>query len=185
MPFGGYGLMLSKGAIANLIQPIYCENSTSEDTKNSQLYTLQNKGLSLSACKRLEQNLVGEKEFFEDGMSLSDLMDAQASTHSYADFPNKTTEAPYCFHSDMATGYYLSHYEISNHVSEFIPNQTIAKIMEGRYQFRIGWNMGGLNFNGTCKYRNQYTCNAERPLCHRIKPKKLQWLKEQTQGSWQ
>ena len=83
IPWGGFGTILSRGAIQNLFRPIHCHSDESKDafTKN--------------ACWRLSQNLMDERQFFEEGMTVADLMHAHTSQARYADHAKwPTGEAP-------------------------------------------------------------------------------------------
>ena len=77
-PYGGYGAMFSKAAIERFIQPLYCNETMT--------------GFEREACEHwtpLYQDFqIAEKQFFEPGMSLSDLMGAYI-----------TKVEPFCLHS--------------------------------------------------------------------------------------
>jgi hypothetical protein len=72
-PWGGFGFILSKGAIDNLIRPIYCNNAEKDDFEEK-------------VCDRLEDDIIGERRFFRDGMSVSDLMGAQLRNNLFTNF---------------------------------------------------------------------------------------------------
>lgn len=74
-PWGGFGSVLNRNAIQRLIQPIYCNATTSTADPHTQ-----------RVCQHVEENLAAMA--FEDGMSVSDLMDrstrcAVAVTHLF------------------------------------------------------------------------------------------------------
>jgi hypothetical protein len=72
-PWGGFGFILSKGAIDNLIRPIYCNNTEKDDFEEK-------------VCDRLEDDIIGERRYFRDGMSVSDLMGAQVRNNLFSHF---------------------------------------------------------------------------------------------------
>ena len=96
-PYGGWGTFFTKGAIERLIQPLHC-NADTKAPRSS---------FEEEACSRLagglHLDLLSESRYFEDGMSISDLMGALASN----------TKTPYCMHSDWAVGYFVNFYNIS------------------------------------------------------------------------
>ena len=103
-PHGGYGTYLNKGAIERFLRPIYCQNST----HNNSRYNDQQNYLN---CWRIEQNFISEKQFFSNGMSVNDLMYAFTSKYMFTQV-NQWTDVGYCFHSDHALGYFITFYNI-------------------------------------------------------------------------
>lgn len=73
--FVGYGLILSRGAVQNLIRPVYC-NTTSKDE------------FQANVCNRLEDNFAGEARYFTNGMSISDLMGAHVRNNLFTNYRN-------------------------------------------------------------------------------------------------
>jgi hypothetical protein len=72
-PWGGFGFILSKGAIANLIRPIYCKKAAKDDFEEK-------------VCARLEDDNIGERRHFQEGMSVSDLMGAHVRHNLFTQF---------------------------------------------------------------------------------------------------
>jgi hypothetical protein len=69
LPFGGFGVLISKASIERFIQPLYC-NETST-------------GFEFEACERFtpayqNEATIGEYKYFDPGMSVSDLMGSYA-----------------------------------------------------------------------------------------------------------
>jgi len=95
IPFGGFGVMFSKAAIERMIQPLYCNDTST--------------GFEWEACEHWTpayQNFsIGEFEHFRPGMSVSDLMGNYTKNVS-----------PFCLHSDWAVGYFVNYFNISRHV---------------------------------------------------------------------
>ncbi|GFH44535.1 hypothetical protein CTEN210_01009 [Chaetoceros tenuissimus] len=102
LPFGGFGVYLSRGALKKWMMPIHCN-----DTK-----TLEHKEL----CRRytsIPPNLethdvsvtIGEGKFFRNGMSLNELF----KEHIHQ-------EDTYCLHGDWFFGYIANYLNISRHV---------------------------------------------------------------------
>mmetsp|Transcript_22336 Transcript_22336/g.40559 ORF Transcript_22336/g.40559 Transcript_22336/m.40559 type:complete len:360 (-) Transcript_22336:209-1288(-) len=72
-PWGGYGFILSQAAVHNLIRPVYC-NATTNDKFEQHV------------CLQLDEDLLGERQYFEDGMSVSDLMGAQVRHNLFSQY---------------------------------------------------------------------------------------------------
>jgi hypothetical protein len=105
-PFGGYSSILTRKVIENLIRPIHCyDNSVGRGN-------VANIGFNRKACWRLSQNLIGEQSYYQDGMSVLDLMYAFSSNLSFTKVEEWTNRTGYCFHSDHALGYFFGFYYI-------------------------------------------------------------------------
>ena len=149
-PWGGFGFILSKGAIENLIRPIYCKTKASDQFEEN-------------VCSRLEENLLGEARFFEEGMSVSDLMGAHVDHNLFKDYDKKGWS--YCLHGDWAIGYYVNYYYIS------------AQVKDPKYknvnEFRIESQLGGGGVysaaanTGNCVHDKVETCNMTAHVCHK------------------
>jgi len=85
-PYGGFGFVLSKGAIRQMMTPLHCDGSNDS--------TFENK-----PCQALEDNRINEKPFFKEGMTIVELMS------NYSAFSE-----PLCFHSDWIMGYMVDFY---------------------------------------------------------------------------
>lgn len=102
--FGGFGQFFARGSLERLIRPIYC--STSAGDENS------SEDFSTRVCNRLREDLIDEQQYFRDGMSVSDLMDARARAEAYRKFQD--WEAGFCFHGDHYLATILHLYGISD-----------------------------------------------------------------------
>jgi hypothetical protein len=79
-PFGGFGLILSKGWLRKMATPIFCPRDT-------------------DYCHAIQHsNNLGESLFFKNGMTLTDLFHAYATQESFVDYQNWKTG--FCLHSD-------------------------------------------------------------------------------------
>merc|ERR1719410_727677 len=96
-PWGGYGVIFSRGSLMRLIQPLHCVDDVSHRYSDD---------FESFACERLNQNVYGEKALYEKGMSISDLAYAISSRQYF------------CMHSDHLTGYLINHYFLSEPVSQ-------------------------------------------------------------------
>jgi hypothetical protein len=104
-PYGGFGSILTRAAIQNLIHPINCSNTTL-------LRRLKRDRRSRLCCARLQTNAMGEKRFFRNGMSVADLMyeySAQQPFSSVQDWSG----LGFCMHSDHALAYFINSYYIA------------------------------------------------------------------------
>ena len=87
-PYGGFGSFLPRAAIQRLMQPIYCDDVNTEGIISDPFARL--------ACWRLDQNSLGEKPFFKNGMSVADLMYQFAANQPYEDVGN--WKGGFCLH---------------------------------------------------------------------------------------
>jgi hypothetical protein len=107
-PFGGFGSILSKGALKKLFGRNQCpglDNTANDDSNNrSSNYNnnteeLLTKDSSSAYCSRLKENNAGELKYFTDGMSLVDLMYNYTSTDKYRDVDKWGFGSGFCMHS--------------------------------------------------------------------------------------
>lgn len=78
----GYGFILSRGAVQNLIRPVDCSSSKKDEFEQN-------------VCNRLQDDLSGEARYFRNGMSVSDLMGAQVRNNLFTNYTNDGNWA-YC-----------------------------------------------------------------------------------------
>ena len=118
---------MNKKAIERFMRPIYCQNiTTTTDNHNPQQQRQQQQPLlnryndqqNYLNCWRIEQNINGEQQFFQEGMSVSDLMYAYTSNLKFMEV-EKWTNVGYCAHSDHTLGYFITFYHI------IVPDDTI------------------------------------------------------------
>jgi hypothetical protein len=149
-PFGGYGTFFSKKAIERFIQPLHCNGAST--------------GFELEACEHFKaeyQNKwgIGELEYFEAGMSISDLMGVYTRK-----------EETFCLHSDWAVGYFVNHFNISRHVvptlhlhpklikdDAYWYNDQMGDVKHARLH---NWNDGSEIYK-----RHHGNCNNDAELC--------------------
>jgi hypothetical protein len=99
-PWGGFGMMLNQLSIERLIKPIYC-NQTAMHTGDDHMRRV---------CLQVDKNFVGEKMAFQDGMSISDLMDRHAAMLPYRNYKQWNNDPGYCMLGDWVLGYYHANY---------------------------------------------------------------------------
>jgi hypothetical protein len=157
-PFGGFGSILTRATLERLMQPIYCDVGADQDD------------FTRFACWRLNLNHVGEKDFFQDGMSVGDLM------HKYsAELPftrvHEWDGTGYCFHSDHALGYFFNFYPLAAPLED-------AKLSdELRKKYSYEYLVGKLE----CKNVKE-NCNVESRLCHYTQPTQMERLHSEQQA---
>lgn len=162
-PRGGFGTYLTKAAIARLIQPFFCDDRRYDD-EHSNL-----------ACWRLNINALGEKQFFVDGMSVSDLMQAYAAQLRFTDVDQWNTTG-YCLHADHALAYFINFYAIA------VPDGTVDKHTQPTDKARRHYSFVGLPGEHECEHvRDQ--CSAGHRLCHSTKPQQMDQLYEAQNNS--
>lgn len=148
-PWGGYGLILSRGAIENLIRPIHCDNTEASDE------------FQQNVCSRLDDDILGERQHFRDGMSVSDLMGAQVRGNFFTKFSHYNWG--YCLHSDWVVGYFINYYYISSAIKGFQSNVRIEDTLGGIYK----------DDKGNCANVNVTMCTEAAHACHRQTAKSM------------
>lgn len=159
-PYGGYGTILSRGTIINLLRPLHCSGN----------HTFDDEFLNHS-CAQIQKNMFGERESFSEGMSVSDLMGAHAVRDSYANMEQfQRARYPFCLHGDWTTGYYLNYYQLSN--------QILEPWYKDRPQFRIEQSLGRIyrKSTGNCLNDGDQNCHARSQICHHISSEKMENL---------
>mmetsp|Transcript_5901 Transcript_5901/g.10139 ORF Transcript_5901/g.10139 Transcript_5901/m.10139 type:complete len:425 (+) Transcript_5901:129-1403(+) len=167
-PFGGWGTFFSRGAIERLIMPLHC--STKKDSANRSPF-------EEGACRRLnsvDDYHLQESPFFNEGMSISDLMAAFAGV----------TTSPYCMHSDWGIGYFINFYNISGVRWEgpghWYPQVAQTRIHPlGRQASYIYRNPGG-----ECRLTGE-NCNTGSLVCHYVNTTQMKGLWRDRQVSKQ
>lgn len=176
---GGVGTFLSRGLVERLMKPIRCEKKFGLDGKSFE------DAFTRWACWRLDQNHIGEKYFFQEGMSVGDLMYAYTSGLSLTEVESWKHDAGYCLHSDHTTGYFFSFYHLS------VPEELLQSIdiptdtMRKRFPFvkLFGLDGGPLDHSGRggqCDNLRQI-CTPESRICHYTEPALMNRVFAQTQ----
>jgi hypothetical protein len=161
-PYGGYGTILTRKAIENLIRPIYC------DTKSVQGKIFAKDGFNRKACWRLNQNLIGEQLFFHDGSSSLYFTKAHEWKNGIG----------YCFHSDHTLGYFIGFYHIAvpDNVWSTMAIETDIFQQRSHYnlsndKLRLSYGYEDLKENFvSCKFSGE-NCSDEPTICHYVSPK--------------
>jgi Fringe-like len=165
-PYGGFGTIMSKTAIQNLMKPINCSSY-----ENVQQSTSMD-GFEQAACWRLQQNVMGERQFFQNGMSIGDLMYTFATEYQYTQIDSWTNGHGFCFHSDHALGYFFGYYHIA------VPEEQFTVGMQNSSTTTwdtLRYNYGYVSFDGPpegCKHIRK-RCSSQSSICHYIEPKQM------------
>ena len=161
-PFGGFGAVFSKGTLEYLFQPIICP-----DLGNGTFPMIANHPNSEEICNQLRRDVAGELRYFDNGMSLLDLIYAFVNLERYRDV-EKWTHG-FCMHSDWVMGYFVNYYNASNHVVEpwyeDVPHARIESYRDSEI-YREG--------SGFCK--NEVRCRHGSEICH--KPT-VEWMERE------
>ena len=192
--YGGYGHMLNKKALQNLIRPIHC----SVDVDLASVNPLEEEDFEKLVCWRLEQSRVGEKQLFRNGMSVADLMHAYTFHNAYLNVNSwDARSVGFCMHSDWALGYFLNFYFISNKSSSAfslrdVPEDRLEGFKQSQFyagkrtsenKKRWGECMNSIDFQ-QLKGKGQAAngdpfCKSSASFCHRISPNHMHSLHDQ------
>ncbi len=169
---GGYGVILSRGTVARMIQPIFCEewkkreyehehNSTAR-TRSTQSQLSDVEHLNMRVCERIEENMLGEKERFVDGMTITDLS-----------FELSKSPDDFCLNSDWLQSYLMGYYFLSDHMSPKIANshdegKRIIPFLHSEQTFR--------GSNGICQNNSPSNCDESKIICHYQTPDHMESL---------
>ena len=163
-PYGGFGSFISRPSIQRLIQPINCTETYADGQLSDPFSRL--------TCWRINQNNMGEKQFFTDGMSVSDLMYKFSSEQPFSKAASWPKDAGYCFHSDHALAYFFNMYHIA------VPDDALPEGFRFNDDLRRKYKYASLHKTefpyqeGECL--NQYeNCTTTDTLCHYIRPTQM------------
>ena len=103
-PFGGFGSILSKGALIRLFRRHHCPGLAGIDDGKGFVTMEEKKSLlsedsSADFCSRLEEDNGGELKYFTNGMNLVELMYKYTNTEKYRDVNKWTRGSGFCMHS--------------------------------------------------------------------------------------
>lgn len=148
-PFGGFGLIFTKGTLERLSQPITCNGG---GDRNMSVW-------EKSVCSdALANNLIGEKELFRNGMSLSELIEAYVNTEKFVD--HKKWTRGFCFHGHWFFSYFVQIYHLSS-----------SEMMDAL----LGSEISGGKYTGLCN-NNYEHCNSSSVVCHYQTPDDMERL---------
>lgn len=171
IPFGGFGMVFSRGAIQNYMRPVHCSGDAMDD-------------FSESACRRIKQDQIGERHLFQDGMSISDLQVAYASWQPYVGYKNWTTG--FCLHSDWMWGFFSNFYNISKHNDEKVWKDVPHARMDGYNLSEIYAGKNDAHHAGLKRICNneKENCHASSHICHYQGPEDMQRLTLETKRAF-
>jgi hypothetical protein len=161
-PYGGFGSFITRTAIERLLKPIDCS-------------IIKADAFTKHACWRLRENNMGEERFFEDGMSVGDLMFRFASEQPFGDVSN-WKQGGYCMHSDHALAYFLNFYFIA------VPDDVLlAYVQKPTDELRRTFGYTALTSarypgrQGECANEKD-VCTIHHHICHYILPAQMDKL---------
>ncbi|CAJ1935418.1 unnamed protein product [Cylindrotheca closterium] len=141
-PYGGFGLILSRAMLKDLMEPIDCSTNYTTD----------------SICGRIEMDRIGEYGVFRDMISgsLVELMKRYAELSAFRDHKKWTTG--YCLHSDWATGYLISLYGRALGTYNSHPR------MRSVFNMRFNFDKSPSNI---CRFERE-KCTPKAEACHYV-----------------
>jgi hypothetical protein len=154
IPWGGWGTILSRGAIQNLLRPINC-NYIQDDFEQN-------------ACDRLDQNLFDEQRYWQTDMTVMDLINAYVMTNRYSDYQKwSESKGSFCVHSDWVWGYFFNYYNIGNHTGHTAHTET-----DRMTTYRISYTYAVYPprkeaTDGQCRMEG-VNCTVDSDICHYV-----------------
>eukprot|EP00980_Cylindrotheca_fusiformis_P014784 scaffold4026_cov117-Cylindrotheca_fusiformis.AAC.19 len=152
-PLGGFGLILSRAMLQEIMSPINCPPLNSSD----------------GICGRLALNSIGEFPVFQSltSGSLVEMMKRYADRSLYRDHEQWTTG--YCFHSDWATGYLV--YLLDKQLGTYNSHPRMRSVFNMRFNFATS----PLNI---CRYESD-KCTAQSEACHYVQSETMSMVFEE------
>lgn len=165
--WGGFGAILTQGAVRRLRTPLKCN-------RNKQSAFVR------QACNAIKRSRVGESQFFREGMTVVDLMDAYVRQQPYLKVAN--WNPGFCMHSDLALAYFFNTYRIGDefpaadldppamdrliaYVEHVNTTQSAPSVHRTRKVNRFKYIS-----HGYCRHASQDTCSVQSHLCHYVTP---------------
>ena len=190
--YGGWGTVWTRGTIQAWMRSIDCGDGDGLDWdlwKADNSTTASPKDTDTAApCRRLAENLVGERDLFANGMSVADLMAAYVQHRSYSDFDNwqtrKGADPGFCMHSDVTIAYFLNYYGLAEHSGERkFANVTVDRLQAylGSHYYVGRQDPGQRAHRKECLHKSDDTCGADAHWCHYITPQRMRELHAQQQ----
>jgi AraC-like DNA-binding protein len=170
-PYGGFGLILSRGALAELLIPVDCSSGGNRHHHHHH----QRPAL----CERLAQNRIGEFAVFENRtISLVQGMNDYAAQSPFREYANWTTG--YCLHSDWATGY-LVHMLVNStgrgsYSSARLRAYNTGPNMKSEFKLRLNTDKARENI---CRYEGDECIAGISEVCHYATPAIMRRVFEQ------
>lgn len=156
IPYGGFGSIFTREAIHNLMHPIDCSSARRREDRRSKL-----------SCDQLEANVIGEKRFFRNGMSIADLMYEYSAQQPFSGVDSWSGRG-FCMHSDHALGYFINSYYIA------LPATARAEVPNPKKPFLTRHGFTRLK-KKQCDNKKA-ACDATTLFCHYIKPDQMDAL---------
>jgi hypothetical protein len=176
--YGGFGQIYSRRSVQRLISPLYCyqPNNGTIDNTNFDKHADDFEEFRSNACGQIYQNLIGEQKYFQDGMSLVDLLlDARTKAEPYTKWRGwNSVDGGFCFHGDHYVATLTNLYAIANTMKALHESEIRIKKRE-KYVIK------GAN----CK--NEYeNCDAQTSIiCHHQTASQMVKLhQDRTQAKW-
>jgi len=141
-PYGGFGLILSRRMLQDLMEPTDCSANYTAD----------------GICGHIKMNRIGEYAVFQDMISgsLVELMKKYAERSAFRDHKKWTTG--YCLHSDWATGYLISLY------GKALGTYNSHPRMRSVFNMRFNLDKSPSNI---CRFERE-NCTSKSEACHYV-----------------
>jgi len=203
LPFGGYGIFLSQGALKRMTQPIHCGDDRSSTDRALETTTSAATEYEQAICEKYLHNYssvqrgrypftatLGEEAYFQSGESLHRVFHKYVLDIDYL-----------CIHSDWFFGYIANFLNVSRHVSQkgelpimsngkvverslFDEDEKAAHISVNRLHTIMSSELGGGKVEGNCPYGHTENkdegvfrkCVPNATICHYINEEEMERL---------
>lgn len=153
------------------MRPVYCSVEKKDD-------------FSESACRQVENNQLGERHLFKDGMSVSDLQREYATWQPYTKYKEWTTG--FCLHSDWMWGFFSNFYSISKHNDEPFYRDVPHARMDGYNQSELYAGTNEPHHAGLRRICNneKENCDSLSHICHYQTPEDMTRLTSEVRSAY-
>lgn len=192
--WGGFGLILTKATLERLLTPLLCTEGipTSTHQENHVTNFASNEEFAMFACDRLSLNLIGEKNFYQKGMSLMDIIYQYSYQQPYSKAAEWDPTARFCMHSDTTLAYFFQYYHVGLHAgNRNFPHRYGTNPLERMISFHNSTKIKvspddvkppKYESYGECLHLTDVTCANDDSsyICHYVSPYRIKQLHSTT-----
>lgn len=174
--WGGFSNIFTRPVLERFTTPIHCDNRPPihNNHKNMSSTITGKDDFNTQVCARLQQNQMGERDLFQNGMTVNDLMYKYTFDQPYLNV-STWNSVGFCFHSDWIPSSFVNYYFLANSVR---PNDLLTD--------RTAPYRDSIRYRGEqsreCKNVGDQSCHDDNHFCHNISPGHMARLHNSNRG---
>ena len=182
-PWGGFGTIYTRKSLERFLQPLECsfQNSAEKVKQLEANVTIQSyrdltpNEFETLACDKINSNLIGERDVYQMGMTLADLLQAYMARWNYTSVKTWDQLRPgLCLHSDWIVGYWINSFYIARQWG----GSLISNKAEDRIHPYLQSDLKKGGPNSQCPNNGDEQCTNQSHICHHVSSEKiLAWSK--------